>query len=349
MTALLELFGAALLIVGNAAFVAAEFALVSARRSQIEPAAERGDRRARATLKAMEHVSVMLATTQLGVTVCSLLFAALAEPTLEHLLHTPLHAAGVPDVLIGPIGYAVGLVVAVSVHTILGEMVPKNLTLAGPEKVAVWLVPPLAAIARALGPVIAALNASARLVLRLFRIEMRAEVASELTVEELARLVEDAGVAGVLDEEERERLEDALELGRRPVTDVLLPAGDVVTVPAGVTPERLEKLAAETGYSRFPVRDDDGAVRGYLHVKDALEVELEGEDRTAAIPQRLWRSMPVLPAATSLEAALAAMRRTASHLGAVVGEDRRPLGLVTLEDVLEELVGPVSDPSHPDD
>lgn len=344
MTETVRLLAAAVLIGGNAYFVAAEFALVSVRRSQIEPLAESGDRRAHTVLRSLEKVSVMLAATQLGVTVCSLLFAALAEPTLSRLIETPLHAAGLPEVLNRPIGYALALVVAVSLHMVLGEMVPKNLTLTSPERVVLWLGPSLAALSRALGPVIHVLDFSANAVLGLFRVQPRQEVASVTTNEELVRLVEDSSQAGLLGAAEKERLEDALQLGHRPVTDVLLHRDDVVFLPPDVTAAQLEETSVRTGYSRFPVRGttERGDIRGYLHVKDALETE----DRNVAIPTRLWRPLPVVQDSTRLDDALTGMRRTASHLAAVVDSARRPLGLVMLEDVLEELVGELSDPAQ---
>jgi CBS domain containing-hemolysin-like protein len=338
----LQIFLGALLLCGNAFFVGAEFALVSVRRSQIEPAAENGHRRARTVLHALENVSAMLAAAQLGITACSLLLGAVAEPTAAHLMGIPLHEAGVPQTLIHPIAYVVALAVVVFLHMVGGEMVPKNIALVSPEKAALWLGPPLFAVARALRPVIQCLNLFAGLVLRLFRVEPKDEVESVFTNEQLAHLVEDSRQAGLLGPGQQRRLEDALELGRRSVTEVLLPTDTLVTVEAGVTPRRIEELAVRTGFSRFPVIDSKGTFLGYLHLKDMLDLE----ERDAPVPRQLWRRITVVRDRLPLDDALTAMRRAASHLAAVVGSDGRTLGLVTMEDVLEKLVGEVHDPAH---
>ncbi|WP_457029092.1 hemolysin family protein [Kitasatospora sp. P5_F3] len=341
MTAL-QLAASLLLLLGNGFFVGAEFAVISVRRSQIEPLAEAGNKRARTVLHALSNVSAMLAAAQLGITVCSLLLGALAEPTIAHLLEGPFELLGVPEQLIHPIGYALALALVVFLHMVVGEMVPKNIALAGPEKAALWLGPPLDRLARWLGPVIRFLNAFANGLLRLVKVEARDEVESVFTTEQLLYLLTDSKEAGLLDEGRQERLEDALELGGRPVTDVLLPADQLVTVGSTVTAAEIEELAVRTGFSRFPVVDAEGAVLGYLHVKDVLDAE----DRNAPMPTRLWRPVTVLPGKLPLDDALGAMRRAASHLAAVVDQDGKPLGLVALEDVLEELVGEMHDPDH---
>ncbi|MEV4616748.1 hemolysin family protein [Kitasatospora sp. NPDC049258] len=341
MTVLL-LAASLLLLLGNAFFVGAEFAVISVRRSQIEPLAEAGDRRARTVLHALSNVSAMLAAAQLGITVCSLLLGALAEPTIANLVEGPFHALGVPDSLMHPLSYALALAVVVFLHMVLGEMVPKNIALAGPEKAALWLGPPLDRLARLLNPVIRVLNTFANAVLRLFKVQGRDEVASVYTTEQLLLLLTDSQEAGLLDRSRQERLEDALELGHRPITEVLLSPDQLVTVGTEVTAREIERLAVRTGFSRFPLVDADGIVRGYLHVKDILEVE----DQDLPVPARLWRPVTVLRGGLPLDDALGAMRRDATHLAVVVDPDGRQLGLVALEDVLEELVGEVHDPDH---
>lgn len=186
------------------------------------------------------------------------------------------------------------------------------------------------------------LNAFANGLLRLVKVEPKDEVESVFTTEQLLYLLTDSKEAGLLDEGRQERLEDALELGGRPITDVLLPADQLVTVGSTVTAAEIEDLAVRTGFSRFPLVDAEGGVLGYLHVKDVLDVE----DRDAPMPARLWRPVTVLRGSLPLDDALGAMRRAASHLAAVVDQDGRPLGLVALEDVLEELVGEMHDPDH---
>ncbi|WP_225849602.1 hemolysin family protein [Streptomyces sp. HPF1205] len=342
----LQLLFAVLLVLGNAFFVGAEFALVSVRRSQIEPLAGE-QRRARTVLYGLEHLPQMMAAAQFGVTVCSLTLGAVAEPTVAHLMEPVFAAAHVPGDLAHAVGYVLALALVVSLHLVIGELVPKNLAMADPERTALRLSPGLVGFARVFRPVIVVLGACARLVLRAFGVEPKDEVDAVFTSAELTVLVEDARRAGLLDRDEQERLEDALELGTRPVTEVLLTPGELVTLEPSATPREVEELTVRTGYSRFPVAApaaDGPAYLGYLHVKDVLDVE----DLDAPLPRRLWRPMVTLRADLPLDDALTAMRRAASHLAAVAEPGGRVLGLVALEDVLEMLVGEVRDPAHPD-
>ncbi|GBQ03062.1 DUF21 domain-containing protein [Streptomyces spongiicola] len=339
----LQLLFALLLVLANGFFVGAEFALVSVRRSQVEPLAARGSSRARQVLHGLENLPQMMAAAQFGITVCSLTLGAVAEPTVAHLLEPVFHALRLPEGLVHPLGYVIALAAVVFLHLVVGEMLPKNLAMAAPEKTALWLSPALVGFARLCRPVTAALGACSRLVLGLFRVEPKDEVEAVFTSDQLGRLVEDAGQAGLLDAEEQERLEDALELGSRPVTDVLIARSCLVTVPPSVTPGEIEELTVRTGYSRFPVRGEgDGRFMGYLHVKDVLELD----DGERAVPQHVWRPMATLRSELPLDDALTVMRRAATHLAQVADASGRVLGLVALEDVLEMLVGEVRDPAH---
>jgi CBS domain containing-hemolysin-like protein len=341
MSALMLLF-AVLLVLANGFFVGSEFALVSVRRSPIEPLAAEGSARARRVLTGLENLPQMMAAAQFGVTVCSLTLGAVAEPTVAGLLEPVFHAVRLPEPLVHPVGYVIALAAVAFFHLVVGELVPKNLAMAAPERTALWLSPGLVAFARLCRPVTAAFGAAARGVLRLFGVEPKDEVDAVFTSEQLTHLVEDSRQAGLLEDAEHERLSDALELGTRPVTDVLLDPAGLVTVGPAVTAREVEELTVRTGYSRFPLRGEDGAFLGYLHVKDVLELE----DGDRPVPARVWRRMPTLRADLPLDEALAAMRATAAHLGAVAGPDGTVFGLVALEDVLEMLVGEVRDPAH---
>lgn len=340
----LQLFLALLLVLANGFFVGAEFAMVSVRRSQIEPLA-REARRARTVLHGLQNLPQMMAAAQFGITVCSLTLGAVAEPTVTRLLEPAFAATSLPAGLVHPVGYVIALALVVFLHLVVGELVPKNLAMAAPEKAALWLGPGLVAFAGVFKPVIVVLGACARLILRLFGVEPRDEVEAVFTSEQLTYLVEDSGQAGLLDPGEQERLADALELGSRPVTDVLLEPGGLVTVTPAVSPADVERLTVATGYSRFPVQGPDGGFLGYLHVKDVLELQ-ESDEGDRPVPSRVWRPMTTLRADLPLDDALTAMRRAASHLAAVADAEGRVLGLVALEDVLEVLVGEVRDPSH---
>ncbi|MEU8984713.1 hemolysin family protein [Streptomyces sp. NPDC058251] len=334
MTAVQLLIGLATLVV-NAFFVAAEFALISVRRSQIEPHAEQGDRRARSVLWGLEHVSALLAAAQLGITLCTLVLGIVAEPAIAHLLEPVFHAVGVPQSAGHVVSFVIALTLATYLHMLLGEMVPKNIALAEPVRTALLLGPPLVGLARALRPVIFAINAFANALLKLLRVETKDEVTATFSDDQLARLVQDSTAAGLLDDRAQERLHDALELGRRPVRDVVLPLERVVYARVGVTPEELEHLAAESGFSRFPVVDEGRRIVGYLHVKDALDATPRD------MPFRVQDMRPIarIRESTPLDDVLTAMRRSRTHLAAVMGSDGRLAGLVTMEDVLQELFG----------
>ncbi|MCW7943946.1 membrane protein [Streptomyces hygroscopicus] len=324
-----------LTLVANAFFVGAEFALISVRRSQIEPRAEAGDRRARSVLWGLEHVSALLAAAQLGITLCTLVLGVVAEPAIEHLLEPVFHAAGIPEGVGRAVSFVIALTLATYLHMLLGEMVPKNIALAEPVRLALLLGPPLVGLSRTLRPVIFTVNTFANALLTLLRVETRDEVSATFSDDELARLVRDSTDAGLIDNRAQERLHDALELGRRPVRDVVVPLERVVYARLGVTPEELEQLSAESGFSRFPVVDEGRRIVGYLHVKDALDAS----PRDRPFRLRDLRPIPRVREEAPLDDVLTAMRASRTHLAAVLGEDGRLAGLVTMEDVLRQLFG----------
>ncbi|MYV56706.1 hemolysin family protein [Streptomyces sp. SID3212] len=334
----LQLTIGALTLLTNAFFVGAEFALISVRRSQIEPAALKGGRRAKTTLWGLQHLSAAMATAQLGITISSLVLGAVAEPAIAHLLEPPFEAVGVPGALIHPIAFVVALTLATYLHMLIGEMVPKNIALAAPAPTALLLAPPLIALTRALRPVVFGINAFANLLLRLLRVEAKDEVTSVFTDDELARLVKDSSEAGLLDPADGERLRDALELGTRPAGEVMVPLGRTVMVDHGITPQQLERTAASSGFSRLPVTGPDRTVLGYLHIKDALGAA----DRTRPFPRSALHTMVRVEIDTPLDDTMTAMRAAGTHLAAVTGDRGTVIGFVTMEDVLDELVGPAA-------
>ncbi|MET9514819.1 hemolysin family protein [Streptomyces sp. NPDC002994] len=337
MTALQLAIGA-LTLLTNAFFVGAEFALISVRRSQIEPQALQGSRRAKSTLWGLEHLSAVMASAQLGITISSLVLGAVAEPAIAHLLEPPFQAVGVPDALIHPIAFVIALTLATYLHMLIGEMVPKNIALAAPVPTALALAPALVALTRALRPVIFGINAFANVLLRMLRVEPQNEVTSVFTDDQLARLVKDSSEAGLLAPADGERLRDALELGNRPVGEVMVPLSRIVTVDHTTTPQQLERAAATWGFSRLPVTGPGDEVLGYLHIKDALGVV----ERTRPFPRGALHPVIRVEIDTPLDDTMTAMRAAGTHLAAVTGDKGTVIGFVTMEDVLEELVGPAA-------
>lgn len=332
---------AVLSLLGNAFFVGAEFGLVSARRSSIELRAVSGSRRARTTLDAMEHVSVMLAGAQLGVTLCSLILGAVGEPLLTHLLERPFEALALSPVLLHSTSFVLALGVMVYLHVVIGEMVPKNLALAGPDRTALALVPPLAYMVRVSKHVVMGLNALANHSLRLMGVTPQAEIASTFTRDEVAGFVKESQREGLIDKDEERLLSGALRFDELRAGAVALPMEEVAMLSTKSTPLQVERAAVETGYSRFPVRNAKGAFVGYIHLKDVLGLPDGLQDEP--LPKDRLRPLPEITAGTSLRRTLALMQRSNTHLALVVGRGRTAQGLVTLEDVLEELVGDISD------
>ena len=341
MSDYLALFVTVLLLLGNAFFVGAEFALISARRDTIELRANEGSRAAKVTLGAMENVSQMLAGAQLGITVCTLGLGALSEPAIAHLLEGPFEAVGLPSELRHPVAFAIALSLVTYLHVVFGEMVPKNIALALPDRAALLMTPILVAIVRLFRPLIAILNLIANLTLRMFGVEPKDEVSSVYTRDEVAGLIEESHREGLLAADEHELLTGALSFDERDARSVMLAPEGLVTVAPGVTPREVEQLAARTGYTRFPVRTEDGDLIGYLHLKDVLETR---EDRRSAPVAAKWiRPLARVGAQDSLRTALATMQHSGAHLGRVTDGQGKVLGVVALEDILEELVGEIRD------
>ncbi len=329
---------AVVLLFANAFFVGAEFALISARRSSIEPLAEAGSRRARTTLAAMERVSLMMAGAQLGITVCSLGLGAVGEPAVAHLIEAPLHALGAPDELLHPISLVIALALVTMLHMVLGEMVPKNITIAGPDRAAIALGPPLAVLVRLLKPFIWFFNVTANGFVRLFGVQPTDEVSASFDEGEIRSMIAQSRKEGLLGTEVSELAAGALTFEQHDARSVLLSPDSLITVPRASTPQELEAVVAEHGYSRYPMRRDDGSLAGYVHVKDVLGTGPTSRGQT--VPDQAVKDFVDLTPDAPLPEVLQEMRRSGAHLG-IVREGDQVLGLVALEDVLEQLIGDV--------
>lgn len=328
------------LLAANAFFVGAEFAVISARRSQIEPRAEAGSKRAKTALYAMEHATLMLATSQLGITVCSLLILNVSEPAIHHLLEGPLAWTGLPAEAVSIAAFVITLLLVSYLHVVLGEMVPKNAAFSLPDQAVLLLAPPLVAVSRVLKHVIAALNAIANGVLRMFGVEPKSETNSTYTLEEVASIVSQSTREGLL-EDRSGTLTAAFEFTEKRADDLLVPLDRLVVLPAGATPLDVDAAVARHGFSRYPIADADGGLAGYVHIKDLVRL---GEERIAEpIPGKRIRAMISIHAGTELEDVLARMQARGIHLARIYNGDGADLGVVFLEDVIEELVGEVHD------
>jgi CBS domain containing-hemolysin-like protein len=339
-----------LLLAANAFFVGAEFALISARRDRLEALAEQGKHSAVTVIRAGENLSVMLAGAQLGITICSILLGRVGEPAVAHLLEGPFHYFGMPDAVLHTVSFIIAITIVVVLHVLLGEMVPKNIAIAGPESVAMLLVPPYLAWVRMARPVIAVYDWCAHMVLRAVGIEAKSELENTVSTVELSEMIAESLSEGLLDSEEHNRLSRALQIRDRVVADVAVALTQVHAVPAtaegtGPTVRAIQQALAESGYSRFPVTDTGGRFIGYVHIKDVLRLV---DDRDAVVDLSMVRPLPQVSASLPLPDALSRLRRSNSHLALVTADDGRVTAMVALEDLVEDLVGTMRHRTHRD-
>ena len=329
-----------ILLFTNAFFVAAEFSIISARRSQIEPRADHGSRAAKTALWAMEHATLMLATTQLGITVCSLLILNVSEPAIHDLIAQPLDALHLAVAVVETVSFIVALLIVSFLHVIFGEMVPKNLSFSVPERAVLILAPPLVGFATLFRPIIVALNATSNGIVRLVGIKPRSEANSTYTVDEVANIVAQSTREGLLTDTTG-TLNAAFEFSTKRVADVTVGMAKLVTLPDDAAPADVERAVAQRGFSRYVLVDDGGEPTGYLHLKDVLN--LDDDEYTEPVPPRRIRKLISIAGSTDIEDALAAMRRTGLHVARVFDESGATQGALFLEDIIEELVGEVQD------
>ncbi|WP_273412812.1 hemolysin family protein [Corynebacterium appendicis] len=338
------------LLLANAFFVAAEFALVSSRKDRLESMLAQGKTGARRALNATEHLSIYLAGAQFGITIASLILGKVAEPAVAHFLEAPFTGLGVPENLLHPLSFVIALMIITVLHIIFGEMIPKNISIAGPETLAVWLTPAMDVWVKLTRPLIYALNEIARFTLNLMGVEQRDELDSTVDQEQLASMIQESRQEGLLDAEETARLANALSSENRSFKEVMIPIDQVVTIPdsrGGIPLAALERAVQETGYSRYPVEGSAGALLGYIHVKDVLDL-LEADAANPVIPRNRIRRLSIVDGSGSLDDALTSMHRRSAHM-AQVRDNGELVGVLALEDLIEEYVGTVSDWTHEDE
>ena len=325
------------LLISNAFFVGSEFAVIAARRAQIEPLAQSGNRAAKITLKAMEKVSLMLATAQLGITISSLLILVVAEPSIQRLMMPVFEQLGVDYQTGYTLSFLVALILVTYLHVVFGEMVPKNLAIAVPEKVSLVLAPMLYAVSIALRPIVHALNIISNVILRLFGITPRDEANTAFTLDQVEDIVEASTREGVLSDTSG-TLSNTFDFTEKKVGDVYWPMKDLVVLENKASASDVQKAVAKHGFSRYPLVSA-GRVNGYIHVKDILEIE----NQAGAIPDAIIRPMVSLPESMDLEDALASMRKAGAHIARTFDSSGELTGALFLEDIIEELVGEIRD------
>ena len=330
-----------LLIAANGWFVAMEFSFVAARRTRLADAQRGGDDRSGRALEVLGRLSFMLSGAQLGITVTSLLVGFIAEPSLGRALQPVMGALGVPDGARAGVAFSVGFALATAAQMVFGELAPKNLAIAKPEPVARRLARSTLVFLRVAGPLVAFFDGAANRLLRLLGIEPVEEVGGSVNTEELPHIVEASSEAGSLTGSQAELLRRALDFHERDAGEVMVPWNRVVSVPLGATGDDVLHLLATTRHVRFPIVDEWDEVVGMVHAKDLLGLPLERRGDAAVIDM----SRPVLavPESAGLHRVLAEVRSSASPLAIVVDEHGGTAGVLTIEDLLEELVGEIED------
>lgn len=338
MTFPTALFVTVLLLIGSGFFVAAEFALVAAKRHRMEKAAAEGRRGAGAALAGMRELSLMLAGAQLGITVCTLGLGSVSKPAISHELDPLLHRLGLPAALSYGIAFAVAMIVVVFLHMVVGEMAPKSWAIAHPERSAMLLSPPFRAVVKAVRPLIRVLNAMSNALVRLCRVTPRDALASVHNREQLTRLVAESERLGLISKDDSELITNSLTEPQTPVADLRIPPELITWVRADADVAEILAVAAAHDRSRLLVRDAE-TVLGSVHARDALVARARGRTVTA---RDLARPVPELAAQDTVGEAIERLRRRRGTLAVVRDDDGRLTGLVTLDDLLARLLHPQS-------
>lgn len=330
------------LTAGTGMFVASEFALVNLDRHELEARQARGEKRLGPTIKALKITSTHLSGAQLGITLTTLLTGYTFEPAVSSLLRGPLESAGLPAGLVPGVGSVVGILLATFFSMVIGELVPKNFALALPLATAKFVVPFQAAFTTVFGPVIRLFNNTANALIRAVGIEPREELSGARSAEELTSLVRRSALEGILDRDHAELLHRTLRFSDRSAADVLTPRVRVATVPHTANAHEILAAAVATGYSRFPVigRDTDD-ILGVVHVKHAFAVPLA----EAAAVDAASLMVPALrvPESMGVDTLLGLLRQQGLQIAVVSDEHGGTAGIVTLEDLVEEIVGELED------
>jgi CBS domain containing-hemolysin-like protein len=332
------------LLAVNGFFVALEFALVGSRRSRLEPLADAGDRSAIRALAAMKELSIQLAGAQLGITVASLLLGLIGEPAFAHFIESVAHhVSWIPQGWIRPISSVIGLLVIVFAHMVLGEMVPKNLTLTHPESVLKIVSGPNRLYLLFARPLVIVLNWFGNVGVRMFGVEPKDELSDTHSAQELAVLVSVSHEEGAIPDFSAELLSGVLDFGQRTVASVMVARESVAAVSIEATPRELEEAVRELGHTRLLVVGDGGIddVRGFLHAKDLLTVPDTEIDNP--VPSRLVRPTLETDCENRLEDLLKKMQSTRVHFATVYNDDESTAGIVTLDDLLEELLSDLTE------
>jgi len=333
---------AVFLIFINGFFVAVEFGFTASRRPILEEREASGSKLARWALASMNELPVTFAGAQLGIVGTSLVLGFVIENSLEVAFHGLYDTLGLPSGVVTTLSLVTALLIVTFAHNVLGEMAPKNATIAAPERVALIVAAPFRGYVTILRPLILALSWTAGGVLRLFGVRPRQAVETAQSAEDIATLVKTIGAGGIIDPGSSRLLTSALKFQDTVVSEVMVPRPDLITVSTKESAAEIEHIVVETGHSRIPVHGEDlDDIRGFVHAKDLLTVDRDHHHQPIEV--RLIRTVPVVPESMPVSPLLETMRSEGVHIAVAIDEHGSVAGLVTLEDIAEELVGDIRD------
>lgn len=331
-----------ILSIGTGFFVAAEFSLVNLHRADLEARQDRGEKGLGAVIAALKHTSTHLSSAQLGITLTTLLTGYTMEPAITQLLAPLLEGFGVQGDVARTVGTATGVVVATTISMIVGELVPKNLALALPEFTGKLVAPFQLAFTTVFGPAVRVLNGFANALLRGMGIEPKEELSSARTAQELSSLVKHSALEGSLDVHTAILLGNTLDFSEYTASDVMTPRTQVEAVHGSDNAQDVIDRSFETGFSRYPVIGEDiDDIVGFIHVKAAIAVPRDARETTPV--DEIKSEVLLVPASMTLEVLLEQLRSRSLQIAVVLDEYGGTEGIVTLEDLVEELVGAVVD------
>ena len=346
MIEVLLLLVSVVMVLACGAFVAAEFSFVTVDRSTVDREAEGGDRKSVGVQSALRRLSTQLSAAQVGITITNLIIGFLAEPAISGLIDGPLQSAGISEGAVTGVALAIAFVLANGATMVFGELVPQNLAIARPLATARSVQGYQRAFARLVGPIVRVTNAAANAILGIFGVEPQEELASARSPEELASLVRRSAEQGTLEMPTATLLEKSLEFGELRADDVMTPRVKVETIGPDEPVMAVIEAARDTGRSRFPVIAESGEeVEGIVHLKHAVGVDYP--DRGTVTVKEVMADPVLVPSSVELDPLLTELRKVGLQIAIVVDEFGSFDGIVTLEDLVEEIVGEVRDEHDP--
>ncbi|NMF05874.1 hemolysin family protein [Clostridium beijerinckii] len=329
-----------LLVFMNGFFVATEFAMVKVRKSRIETLAMEGNRNAKHTLKVVKDLNSYLSACQLGITLASLGLGWVGEPAFAEMLRPLINLFNLPEITLHSISVILGFSIITGLHIVLGELAPKSLAIINTENIAMYTALPLIAFYRLTYPIMWTFNHSTNLVLKIFGISQIDEQEAAHTDEEIKLLVEDSYKHGLIDQTELTFVDNIFDFSEKTVRDIMIPRTDMACIFIEDTFDEIINYALEEQLTRYPVcRDSKDNVIGFIHIKDLYKLKFEGSDNIEGI----IREIKFVPESLSISELFKTFKKEKAQMAIIIDEFGGTAGLVTTEDILEEIVGEIQD------